>query len=63
MGYIATELRTGPVEVGEKLLGVYQLSEDAFIVCFAAPGKERPKELKAEGGPGLRVLAFKREKK
>ena len=48
---------------GEKMLGVYQLSEDSFVACFAAPGKDRPTELKPAGGPGLRVLSFKREKK
>ena len=42
---------------------VYDLTEDSFVVCFAAPGKDRPAELNAKGGPGLRVLAFKREKK
>ena len=48
---------------GEALKGVYQLTDDTFVVCFAAPGKDRPAEVKAGGGPGLRVLAFKREKK
>jgi hypothetical protein len=45
------------------MLGVYQLREDSFVVCFAAAGKDRPTALKPAGGPGLRVLAFKREKK
>ena len=56
-------VRTKGPNKGETLRGVYELTEDTFVVCFAAPGKERPKELKAEGGPGLRVLAFKRDKK
>lgn len=56
-------VRTKGPNKGEKLLGLYNLSEDAYVVCFAEPGKDRPKELKADGGPGLRVLAFKREKK
>lgn len=56
-------VRTSGPHKGEKMLGLYNLSEDAFLVCFAEPGKDRPKELKAQGGPGLRVLAFKREKK
>lgn len=56
-------IRTKGPHKGETMKGIYQLSEDSFVVCFAAPGKDRPKELKAEGGPGLRVLAFKREKK
>lgn len=56
-------VRTSGPHKGEKLLGVYQLSEDSYMVSFGAAGKDRPKELKAEGGPGLRVLAFKRDKK
>src|SRR5215218_21104 len=40
-------VRTKGPHKGEKLLGVYQLSEDTFVVCFAAPGKDRPAELKA----------------
>jgi uncharacterized protein (TIGR03067 family) len=56
-------VRTKGPNKGETLRGLYQLSEDSFVVCFAAPGKDRPTELKPEGGPGLRVLTFKREKK
>ena len=56
-------VRTKGPHKGEKMLGVYQLRGDSFVVCFAAPGKDRPTELKPAGGPGLRVLAFKREKK
>jgi uncharacterized protein (TIGR03067 family) len=56
-------VRTKGPGKGEKMAGIYQLSEDAFVVCFATPGKDRPAEIKPEGGPGLRVLAFKREKK
>lgn len=56
-------VRTKGPNKGETLKGIYELTEDSFVVCFAAPGKDRPKELKADGGPGLRVLTFKREKK
>jgi uncharacterized protein (TIGR03067 family) len=56
-------VRTKGPHKGEPLKGLYQLTEDTFVVCFAAPGKDRPAELKPTGGPGLRVLAFKREKK
>jgi uncharacterized protein (TIGR03067 family) len=56
-------VRTKGPNKGEVLRGLYELTDDSFVVCFAAPGKDRPKELKAEGGPGLRVLTFKREKK
>ena len=51
----------GP-NAGEKLLGVYHLTGDTFVVAFAAPGKERPKELKSAAASGVRVLAFKRDK-
>jgi uncharacterized protein (TIGR03067 family) len=56
-------VRTKGPHKGETLRGLYELTEDTFLVGFAAPGKDRPKELKAAGGPGLRVLAFKRQKK
>lgn len=56
-------VRTKGPNAGEKLLGVYQLSEDSFVVSFAAPGKGRPAVIDPKGGPGLRVLGFKREKK
>ena len=53
-------VRTKGPHAGEKLLGVYELTGDAFTICLAASGKDRPTELKREGGPGLRVLSFKR---
>ena len=56
-------VRTKGPNKGETLKGIYELTEDSFVVCFAAPGKDRPKELKTDGGPGLRVLTFKRDKK
>ncbi|MBX9626680.1 MAG: TIGR03067 domain-containing protein [Gemmataceae bacterium] len=55
-------VRTKGPHKGESLKGVYQLTDDTFVACFAAPGKDRPAELKPAGGPGLRVLAFKRDK-
>jgi uncharacterized protein (TIGR03067 family) len=55
-------VRTKGPHKGETIRGVYQLGEDSFVVCLAAPGKDRPKELTTKGGPGLRVLAFKRAK-
>jgi uncharacterized protein (TIGR03067 family) len=56
-------VRTKGPHKGETLRGVYELGADSFTVCFAAPGKDRPTELNAKGGPGLRVLTFRREKK
>ena len=56
-------VRTKGPHKGETLKGVYQLSEDSFLVSFAAPGKDRPAKLDSKGGPGLRVIGFKREAK
>ncbi|MBA4189311.1 MAG: hypothetical protein C0467_15045 [Planctomycetaceae bacterium] len=47
---------------GEKLLGIYELTDDTYKVCFGAPGKERPTEFKSEAGSGTRLMTFKREK-
>ena len=56
-------VRTKGPHTGEKMLGVYRLTDDSFVVALAARGKDRPTELKPEGGPGLRVLSFKRAAK
>lgn len=56
-------VRTKGPGKGDKLAGVYRLTADEYVVCLAGPGKDRPAELKPDGGPGLRVLKFKREKK
>jgi uncharacterized protein (TIGR03067 family) len=56
-------VRTKGPHKGETMKGVYQLSEDSFLVSFAAPGKDRPAKLDGKGGPGLRVIGFKREAK
>jgi uncharacterized protein (TIGR03067 family) len=56
-------VRTKGPHKGEKMLGIYELTDDLFRVCFAAPGKtERPKEFKSTPGSGHRVLVFKRAK-
>ena len=46
---------------GKTFLGIYELSSDDYKVCFAPPGKERPKEFISVGGNLLQV--WKREKK
>ncbi|HUR55055.1 MAG TPA: TIGR03067 domain-containing protein [Gemmataceae bacterium] len=56
-------VRTKGPHKGEALKGVYQLSADSFLVSFSAPGKDRPATLDSKGGPGLRVIGFKRVKK
>lgn len=56
-------VRTSGPHKGEKMLGVYELTEDTFKVCFAAPGKERPKSLASEEGTHTRLMTLKRAKK
>lgn len=56
-------VRTKGPHKGQTLKGLYTLTDDSFVICLAAPGKDRPTEIKPDGGPGLRVLAFKRETK
>ena len=56
-------VRTKGSNKGDKMVGIYELSDDTFKVCFAAPGKtDRPKEFKSEAGSGHRLYVFKREK-
>ena len=56
-------VRTKGAYKGDKLVGIYELTDDSFKVCFAAPGKtDRPKEFKSEAGSGNRLYVFKREK-
>jgi uncharacterized protein (TIGR03067 family) len=56
-------VRTKGPHKGETMLGIYEMTDDTFKVCFAAPGKtERPKEFKSAPGSGHRLLVFKREK-
>ena len=43
------------------LLGIYQISGDEFTVCFAAPGKERPKSFTTKLGTGIFVHVWKRQ--
>jgi len=55
--------RTKGPDAGQKMLGIYELKDDTFTVCFAAAGKtERPTELKSEPGSGNKLITLKREK-
>jgi uncharacterized protein (TIGR03067 family) len=44
-------------------LGIYELSEDTYKLCYAPPGKERPKALDAKEGTGYTLCEWRREKK
>ena len=52
----------GP-DKGKSFLGIYQLSSDDYTVCFAPPGKERPKDFSSASGSGNLLQLWKREKK
>ena len=57
-------VRTKGPHAGEKMVGIYELTDDTYKVCFAAPGKtDRPKEFKSAAGSGQRLMTFKREKR
>ena len=48
---------------GKTSLGIYDLEGDTFKVCFAEPGKDRPKEFSTKSGTGHIIHVWKREKK
>jgi len=45
------------------VLGIYELDGDEFKICYAAPGKDRPKDFSAKEGTGYHCHIWKREKK
>jgi uncharacterized protein (TIGR03067 family) len=48
---------------GKTVLGIYEIESDAFRVCVARPGDERPTEFTAKAGSGCTLIVYKREKK
>jgi uncharacterized protein (TIGR03067 family) len=53
---------TGGPYKDKTLLGIYRIEGDEFTVCFAAPGKERPKDFTTKSGTGTFVHVWKRHK-
>jgi uncharacterized protein (TIGR03067 family) len=45
------------------ILGIYKFDKDQFTVCFAAPGKERPKEFSVKAGTGEFIHVWKKKAK
>jgi uncharacterized protein (TIGR03067 family) len=41
---------------GQTLLGIYEIDSDAFRVCVARPGDERPAEFSAKAGSGRTLI-------
>jgi uncharacterized protein (TIGR03067 family) len=44
-------------------LGIYELSGDTYKLCYASPGKDRPKEFTAKEGTGYTLSVWQRKKK
>jgi uncharacterized protein (TIGR03067 family) len=44
---------------GKTLLGVYSMESDTLTICFAEPGKDRPKEIAK--GEGVTVVVYKKK--
>jgi uncharacterized protein (TIGR03067 family) len=47
---------------GQSALGIYELTDDTYKYCRAAPGKPRPTEFSAKEGSNQTLAVYKREK-
>src|SRR5205823_6832459 len=56
---IDTTDTAGPF-AGQTLLGIYEIESDAFKVCFARPGQERPEQFTTKSGTGHLLHVRKR---
>jgi uncharacterized protein (TIGR03067 family) len=48
---------------GKTILGIYQFEKGRFTVCFAPPGKERPKEFSVKVGTGDFIHVWQKQAK
>lgn len=53
---------SGP-DKGKTWQGIYEIDDDTHKVCFAPPGKDRPKEFTSGPGSGHILQVWKRAKK
>jgi uncharacterized protein (TIGR03067 family) len=59
-----TEVKvTEGADKGKSFLGIYELTSDDYKVCFAPPGKDRPKDFTSKPGSGHLLQVWKRDKK
>jgi uncharacterized protein (TIGR03067 family) len=49
-------------DAGNKLLAIYEVGEDSFKVCYAAPGEDRPKSFATEPDSRRLTINYKRKK-
>lgn len=49
----------GPFK-GKSMKGIYKIDEEGWTVCFAPPGKDRPKEFTTKSGTGLLLHVWKK---
>jgi uncharacterized protein (TIGR03067 family) len=56
-------LPEGPAGKSGPILGIYEISGDTLKMCFAQPGKERPKDFACKAGSGHNLTVWTREKK
>jgi uncharacterized protein (TIGR03067 family) len=54
---------TNDAAKGELSLCIYEIAGDDYKVCFAPPGKDRPKEFSSKPASGHILQVWKREKK
>jgi uncharacterized protein (TIGR03067 family) len=48
---------------GKTILGIYKFKKGQFTVCFAPPGKERPREFTVKTGTGNFIHGWKKKEK
>jgi uncharacterized protein (TIGR03067 family) len=46
---------------GKTMLGIYKFEKGQFAVCFAPPGKDRPKEFSVKSGTGDFIHVWKKK--
>jgi len=46
---------------GKTYLGIYKFENGVYTVCFAAPGKDRPKEFTTKSGTGEMMHVWKKK--
>ncbi len=56
------QLKVRGGQAGKKLLGIYELKGDKLKICWAVPGKPRPKKFKTGDGQFLFVMEKRKQR-